>query len=771
MKRPRAAIVTSPPGSKSRLRASLNVHGAGMDGFGYISGDEPVKSVPLARYLPPIPTGIATAFLAGHMDPDQPKGGAWVLDPFGASPQLAVEMAAAGYWVLAAVNNPITHFLLETVSNPPSRAELRAALADLAASRKGEERLETHLQSLYMTECIRCQQQVPAEAFVWERASGELLGRIYHCACGDGGEYPPTEADKKLAARQAATDSLHRSRALERVVNPDDPDRRNAEEALECYLPRAVYALITIINKLDSLTLPPERRRALLALLLTTFDEASTLWPHPAERPRPRQLTVPPRFLEKNVWLALERSVEIWSAAEKLPRVTHWPELPGGEGGLCLFEGPIRNLAPYLKDVPLTAVVTAIPRPNQAYWTLSALWAGWLWGRPAAAPFKAVLRRRRYDWSWHAGALNSALKNLSEHLPLNTPVFAIIPEAEPAFLSAALIAAADAGFDLNGLALRTRFDPVEVLWHRQAFSHERREIPPIDPQSVQEAMLAHLRERGEPVAYLNLHAAGLTCMASEQALQWHEEALNQALAPILAALESPEFIHHSESSNPETGLWGLARWDSASESLPDRVEVFTVRLLQEKSAWTPRDLEIEVDRAFPGLLSPSLWLLQAVLESYAVESDGLWRLRQEDAPNARRADLEAVSQSLAALGTRLGYTLQRQETPHRLILWQEKGETKAAFYLLGSAVISKLLRQVETPPTPNSYIVLPGGRAGLLAYKLARDPSLAALSHPWKIVKFRHLRRLAAMAGLTRDGFEKNITSDPIEPPEQMKLF
>src|SRR5512140_1382922 len=122
-----------------------------MDGFAYIPGNEQVKNLPLARYLPPIPSGIATAFLARHLDPDQSQNGAWVLDPFGASPQLAVEMAAAGYWVLVAVNNPITQFLLETVANPPSQADLRAALSDLAAARKGEERLETHLQSLYLT--------------------------------------------------------------------------------------------------------------------------------------------------------------------------------------------------------------------------------------------------------------------------------------------------------------------------------------------------------------------------------------------------------------------------------------------------------------------------------------------------------------------------------------------------------------------------------------------------------------------------------------------
>ena len=232
------------------------------------------------------------------------------MDPFGASPSLAIEIAAHGYRSLVAVNNPITRFLFETAANPPDPADLTAALSELASARKGSERMETHLQSLYLTTCTKCQRQVPADAFIWERASRTLTGRIYHCPCGDAGEYPATEADQKNAAGIAATDGLHRARALERVAAPTDPDRRHAEEALECYLPRAVYALITIINKLDSLPLSPERRRGLFALVLNACDEGCALWAHPAERPRPKQLTLPSRFLEKNVWQALERGVE-----------------------------------------------------------------------------------------------------------------------------------------------------------------------------------------------------------------------------------------------------------------------------------------------------------------------------------------------------------------------------------------------------------------------------------------------------------------------------
>jgi hypothetical protein len=611
---------------------------------------------------------------------------------------------------------------------------------------------------------------VPAEAFIWERGSGALLARIYHCSCGDGGEYPATPADQALAASLASRDSLHRARLLERVAAPDDPDRAHAQEALDCYLPRAVYALISIINKLDGLSLSTERRHLLLALVLSACDEASALWPYPDERPRPKQLALPPRFLEKNVWLALERGVDLWSGAGQPIALVNWPDLPGEAGGLCLFEGPMRSLAPHLKELSIAAVVTAVPRPNPAFWTLSALWTGWLWGRAAAAPFKSVIRRRRYDWNWHAAALYAVLKNISGRLPLNTPLFAIIPELEPAFLSAALLAAAGAGLELSGLALRTRHDPAQVLWHMRAFAHEDKEQVEIDPGSVKQAMHQTLQERAEPLPYLYLHAAGLTAMAADRSLRWRPEALAQIHAPIQAALAGPEFIHQAESQNPESGLWALAEWDREIEPLADRVEIAGVHFLQKHPAGTLRDLETILNAELPGLLTPSLGLIRAVLASYANETDGQWSLRAEDSPADRRRDLESAAQSLAGLGARLGYSLQRGDKNARGVDWLENGQTVYTFHLLASAVVGRLLRQNPNPPAP-SFLILPGGRAGLLTYKLERDPGLRSIAENWRVLKFRHLRRLAGMNNLTRTGFIREFSGDPLEPPEQMKLF
>jgi len=462
--------------------------------------------------------------------------------------------------------------------------------------------------------------------------------------------------------------------------------------------------------------------------------------------------------------------VELWSESRPPVALVNWPDLPGVAGGICLFEGPIRELAPHLKDLSISTVVTVLPRPNQAYWTLSALWAGWLWGREAAASFKMALHRRRYDWSWHASALFASFKNLSEHLPLNAQCFAILPEVEPAFLSAAILAAAGAGLDLTGLALRSRHDPVQVLWHRRAFTREEKDEAEIDPASLRQAMHQFMLARGEPAAYLFMHAAGLAAMAADHALNWNPEALAHIQPPILAALTGADFVHHSESQNPETGLWALVEWDDQIEPLPDRVEVAAVSFLQKNPACTLRDLELALNLEHPGLMTPSLGLVHAVLSSYALEADGHWSLRPEDSPSARLADLEEAARALAVLGTRLGYTAQQDERTPRQLSWLENGRVQYHFSLQSSAVVERLLRR-GPGSSRNNFLVLPGGRASLLAYKLDRDPALRAMAGQWRILKFRHLRRLAGIAGLTRERFENEFSGDPIEPPEQMKMF
>ena len=479
----------------------------------------------------------------------------------------AAYLARAGQRVLVTAGNPVSRFLLDLTAHPPRLADLQAALADLAAARKEGKRLETHIQELYFTECENCGRELAAEAFLWDSKTSRLTGRIYNCVCGSGGEHPATAQDEENAALWARADGLHRSRALGRVAPSGDPDRPFAEEALEFYPPRAVYAIGTIINRLDGLSSSDERRRCVSALLLYAADLSNALWSFPSDRPRPRQLTFPAIYRENNLWLALEAGVKAWASEEIQVPVTLWPADPPESGGLCIFEGPLRDLSADLDEIAIKAVVGAIPRPNQAFWTLSALWSGWLWGHAAVGPFKSVLRRRRYDWQWHAEALKALFGNLVEVITPEVPFFAILSEAEPTFVSAAFLAAQTTGLEITGLAMHAETEPLQILWKKTrstgnaaSLKQAKKTLSP-DANYTRKVMREILEKRREPMPYLHLHAATLAALAEKGMLTWSEDALPILEKTIHTALANSEFLDMEGRTTPETGTWALKKWE------------------------------------------------------------------------------------------------------------------------------------------------------------------------------------------------------------------
>jgi hypothetical protein len=274
-------------------------------------------------------------------------------------------------------------------------------------------------------------------------------------------------------------------------------------------------------------------------------------------------LTFPAVYRENNIWLALEAGVKAWASTESPIPFTLWPEEPPESGGLCIFEGPLRELAPELGEIPLKAVVGALPRPNQAFWTLSALWSGWFWGHAAVGPFKSVLRRRRYDWQWHAEALKALFGYLVEAITPETPFFAILAEPEAPFISAACLAAYAAGFALDGLAMRSEPEPIQILWKKAlsgSSTASRKQPLSLDTNYTRKALREILAAHGEPLPYLHLHTLALAALAQKGMLQFSEEALSALEKSIHAALAAPEFVDLENRSTPETGTWALKKW-------------------------------------------------------------------------------------------------------------------------------------------------------------------------------------------------------------------
>ena len=757
-------------------------------------------ALPLARYLPPLPRGMVKAWLAENAPP-----GGWVLDPLGTTPALAMEAARAGYRVIVASNNPILSFMFEMLAAAHPPADFQSALAEISMSRRGDERLDRHIQSLYQTECSRCGEIIAAQAYLWRRGESQPFARLARCPkCGEDGEHPlrPFDLDRLALV---GNDALHRARALQRVIMNESEYREDVEQALENYLPRPLSILFTLINRLEGLTMPPEKSRWMQALLISAFDAGNALWPWPAGRARPRQLTVPPQFREHNLWDALEDAVSAWRAppGERPVAITRWPELPPAGGGISLFRGRVKGLVPLSEEIGPQAVVTAFPRPNQAFWTLAALWSGWLWGHEAALPLRNVLDRRRYDWNWHTTALHSALSPLSRALPPQTPFFGLLPDLAPGFLAAALAACEAAGLHLEGLALQPDEKFAQGLWRPSGrfFAtsvHLENEQPPQAMEAVvEEAMRAALLERAEPAPYLTLYTAGMEALTRARAIVESAGTIpGETFTRLQATLTRPfskrsflkfypaEGAHPGGSTpggSPETpederGWWWLANSDEQTAKttpLTDRVEMEIVRFLQRQPTCTLEEIQQALSRQFPGLLSPSMDLMRACLESYAEpipNSSGAWRLRAGESSAERRTDLQEMRALLQKTGQQLGFTVSRPS--ESLIEWPPDW----VFCLMASSIVSRFV--LASPPGGfrQRVLALPGSRSRLLAYKLRRDPRLAEAMQGWRILKFRHLREIGrqfeARQTVAMEEWLAVLSQDPLtDEATQMPLF
>lgn len=736
----------------------------------YYPGYEPETNWPLTRFLPPLRGGIWKSWLKDHLPP-----GSWILDPLGTHPMLAFEAARAGYRVLTTINNPILSFLVDVLARGPSREDFQAALVELADSRRGEDRMETHIQSLYLTPCPGCEEIIPAQAFLWARDAEIPYARLVKCPhCSFNGEATITEYDLSRLAL-SGRDAMHRSRAIERIGPMDEPQREAVAEALKTYAPRPLYALTTMINKVDALAMPTTKRQLVQALLISVCDAANTLWPATGGRSRPRQLGIPPQFRENNLWFALENAAQELSSAAAPISLTRWPDLPAQTGGICLYAGRARNLLPLPAEIKPRAVLLLFPRPNQAFWMLSALWAGWIWGREAVQPMRSVLDRKHYDWYWQTNAFHGALSALVRNLGNEANWFGVIPELTPGLLLSSLTAAHCSGLELTGVALESEEQLIQLHWKSGGGLQPSGRKPDV---IYRQAVHMTLQKRGESATYLPLYTACLTAQTAEKSLPADINAVQVDLFSRVQAQLSTIFSDHSTlihfpgpSKSGESGHWWLKGKIETDAPLSDRIEMETVRFLQKNPGCRFSVLYDHLCEQFTGLLTPPTELVKAVLASYAeIDPDqpDVWMLRPQEQPAARRADLDMARELLYKVAA--GLHLQAQgDLP---ILWQnQQDEILYAFYPMASSLVSRFVINPNPALAPGKcVIVLPGGRAGLLAYKLKHDPNLEQAFQGWRVLKFRHLRRLSEWADLTLGTWNDLLDADPLGWDEATQL-
>jgi len=512
---------------------------------------------------------------------------------------------------------------------------------------------------------------------------------------------------------------------------------------------------------------------------------------------------------------------------------------PGpGFGQALTLQCTTRRLTAALKRYPrLPFICTDPPRPDPAAYALAFLWSGWLFGREATLPLRPLLRQRSVDWAWYTEAMSGVFQTLSELLAGDGRLLLAFTAEQEAWLPALLLAAARTDLTLEHSVgqLQGETEKGERIAYRLLFRSRPvyplsspREAPREEAGRMAEELAPRLQEEGVKAARAVLEARGEPASASwlraaiymhwsRRGLlrdvpqrRWPFEPLSWLMQQLEAVLppEGPgpegllRLVAAAEAKRAPCACWWLADPSAAAEPLSERVERAVADLLRSTRVWPQMELLDELCRRFRGLLTPERPLLEACIASYGQElTPGHWQLRPEDGPEARAEAHCQMVRLLVQLGRQLGFDVwwaaqeeecmaaerwpaggkgrgvePKPEWAPCVVVWHEGGLAAHGFALSDTAALSPWLE--PPPPTLGElprYIVVPGGRSGLLAFKLRRCPEWRRrlVAYGWTFVKYRHLRRLAEMEDLDRAGWRARIGLDPVveRREEQLALF
>lgn len=737
----------------------------------YIPAFNGSYQVPLERFFPPLPRGVFADWLSANTKP-----GDIILDPLGAHPMVALEAAQNSRQIVFARNNPIIWLLLETLASAPSEQKINFLVSKLLLSRQMDETFEIHLKSVYETTCTECRNIIQPNGFIWEEKADYPTSKVYSCPfCGDSGERPATEQDR-ANLEKLGNISIHRTRAFQRVLLGGDYEKQSIEDALDCYLPRSLYVVMLLVNRLAGLILEKEDRKLLQAILLSVFDDATSLWHWPVKDYRYLKLRVPPRFLEKNLWLSLENASNFWKTASSPVPVCYWPKLAQKSGGICLYPRNLTQSKVLFKDEKPTAIISIFPRPNQAFWTLSALWSGWLWGQKGATPMRSALIRRHYNWLWFAQAINSTFSPFSKSCKTRIKIYGLVSQVAPNFFFGLQCGMQMAGFTLAGSAYRPADDVIQCEW----------EAPwpqvTIQVYDLRELISDFLNSRGEPAHFTEILLHCLSEISIANGIPIDEPALSESVfsqiqKSISELLQDDRFAQSIKSNLTGGSLWWLNDPKNYLPPLSEQVELFIRTLLLNEKPVNARELERMVCNKFKGCMTPSAELIHLCLESYSdplSEDINYYLLEPDERLFKRKLDLDEIRTILNDCASRLGFAQVDGDSPEEL-LWLKPDKTLShRYYLTSTCAIAGIIFSALEENEAIKVIIFPGSRSRLLNYRLSHDPRLeAAKENNWHFTKYRTIRNLSKNLNLTTTSWNNQLDNDQAlwNPQSQIPLF
>ncbi len=645
--------------------------------------------------------------------------------------------------------NPIpllwTHIALESLPF----AEVQAALTRLGDLPKGKQPLIAYIREIYRSRCPTCQTVGMAEWFAWDRDAQRPFAKRVRCPrCPEPQEGVVDTQDIAILEQFPRGGPAYHI-ALGRAAGIDDPLRERAAELVALYTPRNLSALMDVINRLPQTT--PTMQRLLTLLVIAALDEGSHLIAYEEPLSRPRSLRPAPRYLENNIWLVMENALTHYSAhptlAVGVPADSLKTLLASDGGTYLLSSQPLQGIVPALPRQSIAALLIQPQAPDAIFWALSALWSTWLW-KDAIHPFlRAFVGRRRLDWIWYQRSLILALKRIIPYLKPRAPLLIVLPDDDPTALAHIVAATAQAGLQVK------RWLACSPQGYRLALTTEDDDTAL--PSADQEYLTHVLRQRGEPTAGMLLNAAYL--IAARESAPARLELGSQVI-------HAPPFT----DITPKT-IW-MPSPTRVAKPLADRVEEYVLRLLQSQEQWEQPALEQAVYAQFHSELSPEPALVTACCAAYTtVDVAGKLRLRAEDLPAARGAETRQIRGLLRQLGERLHFSVS--QTPEWDVIWADGDKILYMFRCTTTAVLATHLLVAHPPSEARRVLVLPGGRAALVALKLKRDPRWQKNigQDNWGFIKFRHLRRMAAEITQRAD-IEVYLGLDPIVEQSKVQI-
>jgi hypothetical protein len=718
----------------------------------YFSGKKPLPSLVLDRFLPPYPYGGLTDMLRyqGILN-------GWVLDPIGNHPASAIELAQAGYRVFVACNNPVLAKLFEVICAAYPSSQYQAAIADLGALKRGEQRIENQIKDLYRSPCPECFSFNTTVRFLWKKNQPNPFARDITCQdCDHTGVVKLSDTDldnlKKIGNIQ-----LHRTKVLQRVIPGKTDPPVAIKEVVDSYLPRSLSVISTLINKLDSLNIESSRKSIIEALLIHVFDYGNMLWGINSGRSRPKQISIPAEFYEFNLWNIIEEAETRLQLSDEPIPFTYYPDLPPDTGGICFYPGRMQTITEFNKLPEFSVIATVLPRPNQALWTFNAVWSGWIWGQEAALKLKGALERRRYDWIWHTQAIRTIFDYTSK---FDIPFLAAAPELTNSYILAYLTAAGSSGYQLIDAAYHFEQKSGQLYWLPKS-STKRVETN----LELSDNLKNYLELKSEPADYQELFSVFIISETIDQRESFSKKTFDNSLFMQIQklfenTLTNKEIFTQVDDDQMENAEFWLTQSSKIYQPYSDQIEGTFIRFIQKNPFFTLEEVTDFINHHQPGLLPVSYNLLQRLLNSYCEPSsidNQKWTMSPQEIIHERKSDIHQIIRLLNSIGRNLGFDVSGDLG----VQWtSDILKPNYQFFITASSIISQFkpkIDEIQFEPV----IIFPGSRSELISYKLRNDPIYKKYFGKYHFVKFRHVRSISENPGMNFKTWVQILDSDP----------